>query len=41
MDGDVLVGEIRYTLATNDNPDCAAYEGCVTHQALNGTRPPR
>jgi hypothetical protein len=39
--GDVLTGEIRYTLATNGNPDCASIEGCVTRQAFNGTRPPR
>jgi hypothetical protein len=41
LDGDVLTGEINYTAATNDNPDCAAIEGCATRQELNGTRPPQ
>ena len=40
VDGDVIQGSIRYTAATNDNPDCAALEGCVSRQAFNGTRPP-
>ena len=41
LDGDVVTGEIRYTTATNDNPDCAAIEGCASRQELNGTRPPQ
>lgn len=41
LDGDVMTGEIRYTSATNDNPDCADIEGCVSRQELNGTRPPQ
>jgi len=40
VDGDVIQGEIRYIAATNDNPDCAGREGCVTRQNFNGTRPP-
>ncbi|HUH05205.1 MAG TPA: hypothetical protein VML75_24570 [Kofleriaceae bacterium] len=40
LDGDVLTGTIDYTKATNGNPDCAAFEGCVTRQNFNGTRPP-
>lgn len=41
IDGDVLTGSISYTAATNQNPDCAALEGCVSRQDFNGTRPPR
>jgi len=41
LDGDVVTGEIRYTAATNDNPDCASLEGCASRQELNGTRPPQ
>lgn len=41
LEGDVLTGEIRYTAATNDNPDCTDIEGCVSRQELNGTRPPQ
>jgi hypothetical protein len=40
VNGDVIEGSIRYTAATNDNPDCAELEGCVSRQAFNGTRPP-
>ncbi|MBN1608459.1 MAG: hypothetical protein JW940_17640 [Polyangiaceae bacterium] len=40
VDGDVIQGSIRYTAATNDNPDCAALEGCTSRQDFNGTRPP-
>jgi hypothetical protein len=39
--GDVLQGQIRYTAATNGNPDCASLEGCVSSQSFNGTRPPQ
>lgn len=38
--GDALAGRIDYKAATNDNPDCAAVEGCVSFQEFNGTRPP-
>jgi hypothetical protein len=40
VDGDVITGSIRYTAATNDNPDCAGLEGCISRQEFNGTRPP-
>jgi len=40
IDGDVVVGTIVYTTATNGNPDCASREGCETVQDFNGTRPP-
>lgn len=40
VDGDVMVGTIDYTIATNGNPDCASREGCHTVQQFNGTRPP-
>lgn len=41
INGDVLVGTIRYTAATNGNPDCAPLEGCASLQSFNGTRPPQ
>ncbi len=41
IDGDVLVGDIRYRAATNGNPDCQTIEGCVSRQSFNGTRPPQ
>jgi hypothetical protein len=30
----------KHTPATNGSPDCGALEGCVSSQALDGTRPP-
>lgn len=39
--GDVLTGRIEYRAATNDNPGCAAIEGCLSFQDFNGTRPPQ
>jgi hypothetical protein len=41
IDGDVLTGDIRYTAATNNNPDCGTLTGCVSRQDFNGSRPPR
>lgn len=40
VDGDTLTGTIDYEAATNDQPDCAALEGCQSTQDFNGTRPP-
>jgi hypothetical protein len=40
LQDDVLTGTIEYTRATNDNPDCAPLEGCVSRQEFNGARPP-
>ena len=40
VDGDTLTGRVEYTAATNNNPDCAAIEGCLSYQEFNGTRPP-
>jgi hypothetical protein len=40
LDGDAIEGEIRYEKATNGNPDCAPFEGCISYQDVNGTRPP-
>jgi len=37
---DTLMGKIEYRAATNNNPDCAALENCVSFQEFNGTRPP-
>jgi hypothetical protein len=41
LDGDVLTGRINYTIAGNGNTDCAALDGCITYQEMNGTRPPQ
>jgi hypothetical protein len=41
LDGDVLTGEIRYTVNGNGGPECEALEGCVSRQEFNGTRPPQ
>jgi len=38
--GDTLTGKIEYRAATNGNPDCAAFDNCVSFQDFNGTRPP-
>ncbi|MDX2090996.1 MAG: hypothetical protein SFX73_24265 [Kofleriaceae bacterium] len=40
VNGDTMTGRIEYSAATNNNPDCAALEACVTFQEFNGTRPP-
>jgi hypothetical protein len=39
--GDALSGRVEYTAKTNNNPDCAALESCITYQDFNGTRPPQ
>jgi len=41
LSGDLLEGQLHYRAATNGNPDCAALEGCLTYQDLNGARPPQ
>jgi hypothetical protein len=41
LDGDVLTGRINYTVAGNGHADCAPYDGCVSYQDMNGTRPPQ
>lgn len=40
VNGDTMTGRLEYSAATNNNPDCAALEACVTFQEFNGTRPP-
>jgi hypothetical protein len=40
ISGDTLSGRIVYTAATNDNPDCAALDGCSSYQDFNAIRPP-
>lgn len=40
VNGDTMTGRIDYVGKTNNNPDCAAIEGCVSFQEFNGTRPP-
>jgi hypothetical protein len=41
LDGDVLTGRINYRYHGNGNTDCAAYDGCISFQEMNGTRPPQ
>jgi hypothetical protein len=41
LDGDVLTGRLNYSWHGNGNTDCAPYDGCVSYQAMNGTRPPQ
>jgi hypothetical protein len=40
LSGDVLVGSVTYTYATNKTADCGAKDTCQDIQAMNGTRPP-
>jgi hypothetical protein len=40
VSGNSLDGEIHYTAATNNNPDCTTLQGCVSIQAFSGVRPP-
>lgn len=41
LDGDVLIGELRWYARTNNLPDCGVYNTCTNRQSMNGTRPPR
>ncbi|HEY5950347.1 MAG TPA: hypothetical protein VIV40_32875 [Kofleriaceae bacterium] len=41
LNGDVLTGRINYRYHGNGNTDCAPYDGCVSYQEMNGTRPPQ
>jgi hypothetical protein len=40
LSGDVLVGTVTYTFATNQTPDCGTRDTCQDVQDFNGTRPP-
>jgi hypothetical protein len=40
LNGDALVGSIKYKAATNGNSDCGTLTACVSTQDFNGTRPP-
>jgi hypothetical protein len=40
-DGDLLEGEMVYTVITNGDASCTAIEDCETIQNFNGTRPPQ
>jgi hypothetical protein len=40
LEGDVLTGRINYRWHGNGNSDCAPYDGCLSYQDMNGTRPP-
>jgi len=41
LNGDVLTGRFNYSYNGNGNSDCAPYDGCITYQDMNGTRPPQ
>jgi hypothetical protein len=41
LSGDVLTGRINYSYHGNGNTDCAPYDGCISYQEMNGTRPPQ
>jgi hypothetical protein len=41
LEGDVLQGEIHYTVNGNGSPECEALDGCDSYQEFNGTRPPQ
>lgn len=41
LDGDTLSGVVDYAAQTNNGTDCGALTGCVSEQAMNGTRPPQ
>lgn len=41
LNGDVLTGRINYSYHGNGNSDCAPYDGCISFQEMNGTRPPQ
>ncbi len=40
LSGDVLIGTVTYTYATNKTADCGSKSTCQDIQAMNGTRPP-
>lgn len=39
LEGDVLTGRIQYTII-GAGTTCEPYDGCVSYQDMNGTRPP-
>jgi hypothetical protein len=41
LNGDVLTGRFNYSYHGNGNSDCLPYDGCITYQDMNGTRPPQ
>jgi hypothetical protein len=41
LSGNSLSGEIHYTAATNNNPDCATIQGCLSVQEFAGVRAPQ
>lgn len=40
LDGDVLMGNLRWYARTNGLADCGRFNTCENTQQLNGTRPP-
>lgn len=41
LDGDLLEGQLIYTVIDNGSPDCQDLQGCTSVQDFNGTRPPQ
>jgi hypothetical protein len=41
LDGDLLEGQLIYTVNDNGSPDCQSLENCESVQDFNGTRPPQ
>lgn len=39
--GNSLLGEIHYTAATNNNPDCSSLQGCLSLQEFAASRAPQ
>jgi hypothetical protein len=40
LDGDLLEGQLIYTVIDNGSQDCQEIQGCASVQDFNGTRPP-
>jgi hypothetical protein len=40
VQGDILMGQIDYSAATNGSPDCTAITNCRSFQDFSGLRPP-
>jgi hypothetical protein len=41
LEGDLLEGQLIYSVIDNGSPDCQALQGCASVQDFNGTRPPQ
>jgi hypothetical protein len=41
VSGNTMTGEVHYTAATNNNPDCSTLQGCLSVQEFAGARNPQ